>query len=311
MPETSVATPAAAGGAHIGPALADDGRGHRVLDCLACGFAHFWPRPSGEELPRYYARGFYETHSPADWADKEDAEQAYWRIEHDDRLTAFAALLDRPSGTLLDVGCGGGWLLARAAACGWDALGVEPSDVMYTRASARAAVVHDTFPTAAVSARAPFDVVHLKQVLEHVEEPAAFLADVRPVVRPGGIVCIEVPNDFNPLQRAACAALAKPPWWIVYPVHLNYFGFDSLERLLRRAGFTPLLREATWPMEGFLLGGLDYVGRDPVGRACHTARMAFEMRLEDGGLGATRRSFRRWLAGEGIGREAVVYARRT
>jgi hypothetical protein len=123
-------------------------------------------------------------------------------------------------------------------------------------------------------------------------------------------VCVEVPNDFNPLQRAACAALDKPPWWVVYPVHLNYFGFDSLERLLRRCGFTPVLREATHPMEGFLLAGIDYVGRDAVGRECHARRMALETRLEEAGLGATRRSFRRWLAGEGIGREAVVYARR-
>ncbi len=313
MPET---TPRAevvrgAGGAHLGPVLADDGRGHRVLDCLACGFAHFWPRPSADELAAYYARGFYETHGPPDWAEKEDAEQAYWRIEHDDRLATFAGMLDRPAGTLLDVGCGSGWLLARAAELGWYVLGVEPSEAMWTRASRRAPVVHATFPTDAVAARAPFDVVHLKQVLEHVDDPAAFLAAVRAVLAPGGVVCVEVPNDFNPVQRAAALALRKPPWWVVYPVHLNYFGFDSLERLLRRAGFTPALREATYPMEWFLLQGDDYVGRDALGRACHARRMALETGLEAGGLGATRRSFRRWLASEGIGREAVVYARRT
>src|SRR5207244_12295136 len=44
-------------GSHLGPVLADDGRGHRVLDCLACGFAHFWPRPSADDLAAYYARG--------------------------------------------------------------------------------------------------------------------------------------------------------------------------------------------------------------------------------------------------------------
>ena len=309
MPEIALVEPARAEG-HVGPTLAAAGHGHHVLDCLACGFAHFWPRPTAAELAAYYARAFYETHGPADWADKEDAEQGYWRIEHDDRLATFVALLDRPSGRLLDVGCGSGWLLARAAACGWDVLGVEPSEAMAARAATRAPVLRAVFPAPEVTARAPFDVVHVKQVLEHVDDPAAFLAAVRAVLAPGGVVCIEVPNDFNPLQRAACTALGKPPWWVVYPVHLNYFRFDSLERLLRRGGFTPVLREATWPMEWFLLQGDDYVGRDDVGRACHARRMTLEMRLDGAGLGPTRRSFRRWLADEGIGREAVVYARR-
>jgi SAM-dependent methyltransferase len=310
MLESAVPQPRAGHG-HIGPTLAADAGGRRVIDCLACGFAHFWPRPSGAELAAYYGRSFYETHGPSDWADKEDGEQAYWRIEHDDRLATFAGLLDRPRARLLDVGCGGGWLLARAAARGWDVLGVEPSEAMWRRASTRAPVVRGTFPAAEVGARGPFDAVHVKQVLEHVDDPPAFLADVRAVLAPGGYVCVEVPNDFNPLQRAAAAALEKPPWWVVYPVHLNYFGFDSLERLLRRCGFTPVLREATHPMEWFLLQGDDYVGRDDVGRACHARRMTFEQRLDAAGLGATRRSFRRWLAGEGIGREAVVYALRT
>jgi SAM-dependent methyltransferase len=310
MPEAQVVSAAAALGAHIGPTLAAGVDGRRVVDCLACGFAHFWPRPPAEELATYYARGFYETHGAADWADKEDAEQAYWRLEHDDRLSTFVTLLDEPRGRLLDVGCGGGWLLARAAECGWDAVGVEPSEAMWRRASTRATVVRGTFPSAEVRARGPFDAVHVKQVLEHVDDPVGFLGAVRDALVPDGVVCIEVPNDFNPLQRAACAALGRTPWWVVYPVHLNYFGFDSLERLLRRCGFLPVLREATYPMEWFLLQGDDYVGKDDVGRACHARRMALETRLDAAGLGATRRSFRRWLASEGIGREAVVYARR-
>jgi SAM-dependent methyltransferase len=295
--------------AHGGPVLVADAAGHEVIDCAACGFAHFWPKPSEAELAAYYARGFYETHGPPDWAEKEAAEEGYWRIEHAERLATVAELLGRETASLLDVGCGGGWLIAHARAAGWDVLGVEPSAAMWERARQRAPVVRGTFPDADLGGRT-FDAVHLKLVLEHVHEPAEFLAAVRAVLRPGGVVCVEVPNDFTPLQAAARAALDKPPWWVVWPVHMNYFGGASLERLLGRTGFTPLRRTATYPMEWFLLQGVDYIGRDDVGRRCHAERMALESTLEAAGLGALRQSFGRWLAAEGIGREAVVYARR-
>lgn len=296
--------------AHGGPVLAEDGKGHEVVACEACGFAHFWPKPSSEELAAYYEQSFYETHSPSDWFEKEEREEPYWELEHSDRLNAFAELLGSPTGNLLDIGCGLGWLLAFAARQGWDTLGVEPSRAACELASKRADVRLGTFPEVDVMDRAPFDVVNLKLVMEHVPDPRRVIEAVRPVLRPGGILCIEVPNDFNPLQLASRERMEKPPWWVVYPVHINYFSFDSLESVLASSGFDPVLREATYPMEWFLLQGIDYIGKDDVGRACHAQRMAFEMNLEATGLSELRRSFSRWLGQQGIGREAIVYARR-
>jgi SAM-dependent methyltransferase len=297
-------------GAHVGPELARDAGGHPVIDCGPCGFAHFWPRPGPAELAVYYRERFYETHSPPDWADKEEAEQPYWEIEYADRLAAFQEVRGSQAGRLLDVGCGAGWFLAHAAQRGWDVVGIEASRSMWERASRLAPVVLGTFPEVDLTESGPFDAVHLKLVMEHVPDPLSFLEEVRRLMAPGGVLCVEVPNDFNPLQRAVREELGKPPWWVVYPTHVNYFTFDSLERMLARMGFDPRLREATYPMEWFLLQGVDYVGRDDVGRQCHGQRMALEMSLERSGLSHLRRGFRRWLAAQGVGREAVVYARR-
>jgi SAM-dependent methyltransferase len=294
---------------HFGPELARDAAGHAVIDCEPCGFAHLWPKPTPDALAEYYSESFYETHSPADWADKEEAEEPYWQIEHGDRLTAFADLIGRPSGSILDIGCGGAWLLRHAAARGWEVQGIEPSRSMWERARGRAPVLLGTFPEADLGGRT-FDVVNLKLVMEHVSSPASLLRDVRRVLNPGGIVCIEVPNDFNRLQDAIREQMGKPAWWICYPVHVNYFSFDSLERLLTRAAFAPLRREATYPMEWFLLQGVDYIGRDEIGRQCHQQRMSFESNLEAGGLSDLRREFGRWLASNGIGRTAIVFARK-
>jgi SAM-dependent methyltransferase len=295
---------------HTGPSLAEDQGGHRVIACEACGFAHFWPKPSSEELAAYYQNSFYETHSPADWFEKEAAEEPYWRLEHSDRLHAFVELLGTKTGRLLDIGCGLGWLLAYASERGWDSLGIEPSRAAYEEASKRASVRLGTFPEVDASDRAPFDVVNIKLVMEHVPDPSVVLSAIHRLLRPGGIACIEVPNDFNRLQLAIRKQTQKAPWWLAYPVHINYFSFDSLEGTLARNGFEPVLREATYPMEWFLLQGVDYIGKDDVGRACHAQRMALEMNMEAAGLTDVRTSFSRWLAQQGIGREAIVFARK-
>jgi SAM-dependent methyltransferase len=293
---------------HEGRELARDAAGHAVIDCESCDFAHYWPKPTVDELRGYYARAFYETHVPPDWAEKEAAEEPYWQIEHHDRIDAFAEWLGQPTGRLLDVGCGGGWLLAHARERGWDVLGIEPSRHMWRRAVTRAPVLHGTFDDIDLTGRGPFDAVHLKLVLEHVADPPRFLEGVRAAVRPGGVVCVEVPNDFNALQQAVRVCLDKPAWWLSYPAHINYFTFDSLERLLARTGLRPVLREATYPMELFLLQGLDYIGRDELGRRCHEQRMRLEQNLERAGLGDLRRCLAHWLALNDIGRDAVVYA---
>ena len=54
-------------------------------------------------------------------------------------------------------------------------------------------------------------------------------------VRPGGLVCVGVPNDYNGFQ-AAVRAGGSAPWWLAPPHHLNYFDFDSLSGLLSRLG---------------------------------------------------------------------------
>jgi len=293
---------------HSGAIVARDGKGHDVMDCKDCGFTHLWPKPTAEELADYYSRSFYETHTPKDWAEKEASEQSYWELEYADRLAGLAEILGKPKGKLLDVGCGGGWLLASARSRGWEVLGVEPSLAMWEQAAQRAPVLLGTFPGVDVSGPGLFDAVHLKLVLEHVSDAFEVLRAACGVLRPGGVVVVQVPNDFNVLQLAAQELLEKESWWVTHPAHVNYFSFDSLERTLRRCGFEPCRREGTFPMETFLLQGIDYVGRDEIGRQCHRQRMAMEMNLEKAGLGEIRREFARWLGKQGIGREAVVFA---
>ena len=79
-----------------------------------------------------------------------------------------------------------------------------------------------------------FDAVVMLQLIEHVEDPVAIARRVFALLRPGGIFVVETPNLAGFDYR-----LFRGRWWGHYhfPRHWNLFSRDSLERMLRGAGF--------------------------------------------------------------------------
>jgi SAM-dependent methyltransferase len=289
---------------HRGPIIARRGDA-AVRDCEVCGWAHLDPIPDEGELALMYERTYYQEHNPG-WLDKDRSELPYWELEHADKLDDWERLLGTGTAGLLDIGCSGGLLMEAAVARGWEAVGVEPSSEAVEEARSHGLTVHQGLYQDMELEPGSFDVVHSKLVGEHLPSPGHFLDWTARVLRPGGIVSIHVPNDFNRLQLAARDALGKDDWWVAPPFHINYFGFESLERLLERSGFEPVGRDTTFPMEWFLLMGEDYVGNDELGASVHRRRMELETRLEAVGM---RRSLHAHLAEQAVGREAIVHAR--
>jgi hypothetical protein len=67
--------------------------------------------------------------------------------------------------------------------------------------------------------------------LEHVEDPTGILSKVRPWLRPGGLLTVEVPN-----VEAACQA----PHHRFHFAHFFSFNRLTLEALGRKTGFEPI-----------------------------------------------------------------------
>lgn len=290
--------------AHSGPVIAT--RGDSIVrDCEVCGWAHLDPIPAEGELALMYERTYYQDHNPG-WLEKDRSERAYWDLEHADKLGDWEQLLGAPGGRLLDVGCSGGLLMEAAVARGWSAVGIEPSTEAVAESRARGLDVRQGIYQGTSLEPGSFDVVHSKLVGEHLPAPEHFLRWTADVLRPGGIASVHVPNDFNRLQLAARDALGKDDWWVAPPFHINYFSFESLERVLCGCGFEPVARDTTFPVEWFLLMGEDYVGDGELGSSVHRRRMALETRLE---ALAMRRPLHAHLAEQGVGREAIVHAR--
>lgn len=100
---------------------------------------------------------------------------------------------------VLDVGCGVGQVVAELTSCGVDAHGVDVShpNVERARQHSDKCQFYDG-KTLPFEARF-FGAVGAFNVLEHVEQPEAFLKELVRVVRPGGKVVVSSPNFFRVL----------------------------------------------------------------------------------------------------------------
>lgn len=302
----SAGEPVIAWQTHQGARIARE-NGHDIIACAMCGFRHAIPLPDPAALEREYRENYYAEEKPTFLAHA--GEDQDWAIlAQSDRLEAFERILAPGRRRLLDIGSGPGFFLKAAQDRGWSVRGIEPSRQAAAHARGLGVeVVEGFFNAETAPGLGRFDAVHLNNVLEHVPDPIGLLILARECLEPGGILCVNVPNDFSPLQVAAAASGLKQ-WWLAPPHHLNYFDFASLTDLVERLGLEIAERMTSFPMEAFLLMGENYVGDPALGRACHTRRKRFDLALESAGLGEARRAFYRALAGAGIGREAVVIA---
>ncbi len=282
--------------------------GFDVIGCETCGFKHIVPVPTPQELDEVYRQEYYSIEKPL-YLERAREDAEWWDTVFADRYDTLEHLLPPQGRRLLDVGSGPGSFLMHGNRRGWRTVGVEPSRQAAEYSTSLGLDVVEAFLTVELAPQlGTFDAIHASEVFEHLPDPRMMVALLRDMLAPGGVVCISVPNDYSPIQATLRDACGYSPWWVAPPHHVNYFDGDSLERLLTAAGLDVVLREATFPIDLFLLMGENYVGNDELGRRCHALRKTFELNLVAGGHNDLKRSMYRSFSDLGIGREVVIYA---
>ena len=108
-------------------------------------------------------------------------------------------------------------------------------------------------------------VVSVLWVVEHLLDPAGFLADLSYRAH---TLLLAVPNEWTPQLLKASAKAAVPYWWID-KTHVNYFRRADIERLLHRTGWKIQHEMGTFPMEALILLGQDYTADPELGARLH------------------------------------------
>lgn len=137
----------------------------------------------------------------------------------------------------IDVGFGSGGLLLTAAEFGYATLGID----VRPAATARLAefgidTVCAKFEDADITRSAT--VLSLCDVLEHLADPPAALAQGRRILAPGGLLFVSCPNSESATWRRWDVAGTNPYWGELE--HYHNFSRTRLERLLREHGFEPI-----------------------------------------------------------------------
>lgn len=203
----------------FGTALGD------IVRCPSCTHMQLDRFPDEAELAAAYAA----------------AESADYVVEEAGQRASFRRVLERieryaSRGRLLDVGPWVGFLLAEARDRGWDGTGIEPSE--FASAYARDRLGLDVRTEGLFDADLEpggFDVVVMGDVLEHLPRANVALDRVGEVLRPGGLLAIELPDAGSRVAR-----ILGRRWWSVIPTHVHYFSRRSAATMLDRHRFRPL-----------------------------------------------------------------------
>lgn len=170
------------------------------------------------------------------------------------RNAAFAVIVARarrhlPPGrnTLLDVGSAHGWFLEQARAQ-FDVVGIEPDEAVGSGAAARGLPVRLGYFPQALQPGELFDVIVFNDVIEHIPDIRAALAECASRLNRGGLLILNLPCSGGVFYRTAkllAAFKLRGPfermWQKSLPSpHVHYFNPVNLPALVNNAGFTPV-----------------------------------------------------------------------
>ncbi|HUA55231.1 MAG TPA: class I SAM-dependent methyltransferase [Candidatus Sulfotelmatobacter sp.] len=221
---TAVACPACRE-AEARSAFAKDG--YALRRCRACGFLFVSPYPSEAELAAYYNDS---ARAPtANFFNKAVSRRRRAWVRS---LKFLPYVVGR---SVLDIGCGGGFMAGAFARLGARASGLDIGSGAI--AYARRHFPRCTFycePFADFRGRGlRFDFVFSSELLEHLPGPDGFLETLAAVTKPGGHVYVSAPDAGHPAVPADVSRWSD----VIPPEHLQFFNRGNAELAFARYGF--------------------------------------------------------------------------
>ncbi len=204
-------------------------KGFPIRTCGGCGMKFVYPLPSNVSGV-YGADYFFGAKGGFGYVNYDQDKRAMEPI-----LKKYLALIEerRPErGRLLDVGAATGVFVALAQRAGWQAEGIEISSAAVAAAKTKGLPVTEA-TLESLDGESLYDAITFLDVLEHLPDPAQALRIAHRLLRPGGVIAVNVPDAGSLYARVMGRAWHA----IVPPEHLSYFTFSSLDRLLVDRGF--------------------------------------------------------------------------
>ncbi|MEO8147094.1 MAG: class I SAM-dependent methyltransferase [Bacteroidia bacterium] len=199
----------------------------QIVQCNNCSFKFTNPRPTENEMGRYYESDDYISHSNSRKGLFNLAYQAVRNFALKRKLKLIESFHSQEK-NLIDIGCGTGEFLGKANDTGWKTIGLEPSENARKYATEQNKLtVYDLDYLKEIKPQS-FDVITMWHVLEHVPNLQEFIPQLKDILKDYGTLLIAVPN---------CNAYESKIYnvtWAAYdvPRHLNHFNKETINKLL-------------------------------------------------------------------------------
>lgn len=205
----------------------------RHVQCLNCGVVYMNPRMNRAATHAFYNSDVNKIYNET----KFDQVSASTKMDDSINFTNLE-LIDRfrngDKGILLEIGSAKGFFLAKAKEKGYAIYGLELNQKNYRDSRAQLGdTILDVDLSDAHFDDGKFDIIYMRDVIEHIPAPQPFLREVSRVTKPGGIVFIDTHNIDGWIYKIAGGR------------HVVVFGFEhpvhwsprTLRRILGQYGF--------------------------------------------------------------------------
>ena len=212
------------------------------MECGSCTLRFTQDVPDAKNILPYYKTEDYISHTDS----SKGVINRIYKIVRKKTLVKKRKLTERytgiKKGSLLDVGSGTGSFANEMKQNGWRVTGLEPdagarkmAHQLYTIELADATAFYKLKP-------GDFDAITLWHVLEHVHDLAAYIQQLRILLKEKGKLFIAVPN-YTSLD-----AKIYKEYWAAYdvPRHLYHFSPASMKVLMERNGLKVIEYKPMW-----------------------------------------------------------------
>jgi 2-polyprenyl-3-methyl-5-hydroxy-6-metoxy-1,4-benzoquinol methylase len=198
--------------------------------CKACDLIYLSPRPNLKSLDIIYPENYSNFHTG-------DQEESYVRkISNKLQSRSLKKFIEKYVAknkfTVLDVGCGDGFILDRIKDVFPDSktFGVEPNLIAARYASRRHNVFEGLIEKYKSSKK--FDLIVSSHVVEHLEDPVGFIKKLNTFLKEDGVMIIDTPN-IDCFQ----SKLFTKNWGGIHaPRHWTLFSIKTMAELAKKAG---------------------------------------------------------------------------
>jgi 2-polyprenyl-3-methyl-5-hydroxy-6-metoxy-1,4-benzoquinol methylase len=212
---------------------------YSLVQCDCGAMLYLSPAPTASDLATMYID---EKQFGGEYTDPERVEAILGYVGS--ALDSLVRRIERDPRTplrVLEVGAGMAWMCRAAKARHADALTVA-QDVSPEAARSCDWVDHyieGDVDDPRIAQHAPFDVISMTHVIEHLVDPVHVIARCRELLAPDGLMFVTAPHRPSGWSDAAPKLDAWRTWSYNHvPAHVQYFSERSLRRLARAAGCT-------------------------------------------------------------------------